>query len=198
MKAFTSEEKDYYLKQLFEKGRLIFSKYGIKKTTVEDLTKAVGIAKGSFYMFYKSKEDLFFYILTQEISELRQNLSLKLFQSNDEPYLLVKKLLNRIIESLKTNPIIAISVSLEGKEILEREAIKKELKTYGDIKIGLQKLFTILIDKGIVIPLDPNLIVNLVRTLFIVITNKDKLDEEFFDQTIELMIDSIAKGITVK
>ena len=33
---------------------------GMKKTSVDQLTKAVGIAKGSFYKFYESKEMLFF------------------------------------------------------------------------------------------------------------------------------------------
>ena len=35
----------------------------MKKTSVDQLTKAVGIAKGSFYKFYESKEMLFFAVL---------------------------------------------------------------------------------------------------------------------------------------
>ena len=43
---------------------------GMKKTSVEQLTKAVGIAKGSFYKFYESKEVLFFAVLESIHSEL--------------------------------------------------------------------------------------------------------------------------------
>ena len=35
----------------------------MKKTSVDQLTRAVGIAKGSFYRFYESKEMLFFAVL---------------------------------------------------------------------------------------------------------------------------------------
>ena len=35
----------------------------MKKTSVDQLTKAVGIAKGSFYKFFESKEMLFFAVL---------------------------------------------------------------------------------------------------------------------------------------
>ena len=42
----------------------------MKKTSVEQLTKAVGIAKGSFYKFYESKEMLFFAVLESIHSEL--------------------------------------------------------------------------------------------------------------------------------
>ena len=43
---------------------------GMKKTSVDQLTKAVGIAKGSFYKFYESKEMLFFAVLENIHSEL--------------------------------------------------------------------------------------------------------------------------------
>ena len=43
---------------------------GMKKTSVEQLTKAVGIAKGSFYKFYESKEMAFFAVLESIHSEL--------------------------------------------------------------------------------------------------------------------------------
>ena len=42
----------------------------MKKTSVDQLTKAVGIAKGSFYKFYESKEMLFFAVLEGIHAEL--------------------------------------------------------------------------------------------------------------------------------
>lgn len=51
------------------KGRCAVT-LGMKKTSVEQLTRAVGIAKGSFYKFYESKEMLFFAVLEGIHSEL--------------------------------------------------------------------------------------------------------------------------------
>ena len=42
----------------------------MKKTSVEQLTRSVGIAKGSFYKLYESKEMLFFVVLESIHSEL--------------------------------------------------------------------------------------------------------------------------------
>jgi len=42
----------------------------MKKTSVDQLTKAIGIAKGSFYKFYESKEMAFFAVLESIHSEL--------------------------------------------------------------------------------------------------------------------------------
>ncbi len=46
----------------------LFAERGIRSTTVADITKAAGIAKGSFYSFYSSKEALLMSLL-DEIEE---------------------------------------------------------------------------------------------------------------------------------
>lgn len=37
----------------------MFTRYGVKKTSIEDVARAAGIAKGSVYLEFRSKEDLF-------------------------------------------------------------------------------------------------------------------------------------------
>lgn len=57
--AFTDYETEQLRKALLKETRHCAVTLGMKKTSVEQLTKAVGIAKGSFYRFYESKEMLF-------------------------------------------------------------------------------------------------------------------------------------------
>ncbi|MFQ9825053.1 MAG: TetR/AcrR family transcriptional regulator [Oscillospiraceae bacterium] len=58
--AFTDYETEQLRKALLKETRHCAVTLGMKKTSVDQLTKAVGIAKGSFYKFYESKEMLFF------------------------------------------------------------------------------------------------------------------------------------------
>ncbi|MGH2331574.1 TetR/AcrR family transcriptional regulator [Thermoanaerobacter mathranii] len=44
------------IKRLIAAAKECLQKYGVKKTSVEQLTKMAGISKGSFYIFYGSKE----------------------------------------------------------------------------------------------------------------------------------------------
>jgi AcrR family transcriptional regulator len=37
---------------LLRQGSTFLTTYGIRKTNVEDLTRAAGISKGAFYLFY--------------------------------------------------------------------------------------------------------------------------------------------------
>ena len=68
--AFTDYETEQLHKALLKETRRCAVTLGMKKTSVDQLTKAVGIAKGSFYKFYESKEMAFFAVLESIHSEL--------------------------------------------------------------------------------------------------------------------------------
>jgi AcrR family transcriptional regulator len=63
---FSEIEKERIRQELKAKGEQLFSTIGVKKVSIDDLVKAVGIAKASFYVFYPSKEYLYMDIV-QEI-----------------------------------------------------------------------------------------------------------------------------------
>ena len=68
--AFTDYETEQLRRVLLKETRHCAVTLGMKKTSVDQLKKAVGIAKGSFYKFYESKEILFFAVLEDIHAEL--------------------------------------------------------------------------------------------------------------------------------
>lgn len=65
MPKFSDAEREAIATALLQKGEQLFCEYGLRKVTVEEIAKAAGIAKGSFYAFYASKEELYFAILAR-------------------------------------------------------------------------------------------------------------------------------------
>ena len=61
--AFTDEQNEQIRNDLIREARRCGITIGMRKTSVEQLTEAVGISKGSFYKFFESKELLFFAVL---------------------------------------------------------------------------------------------------------------------------------------
>ena len=61
--AFTDEQNELIRRDLIREARRCGVAAGMRKTSVEQLTEAVGISKGSFYKFFASKELLFFAVL---------------------------------------------------------------------------------------------------------------------------------------
>ena len=61
--AFTEEQNETIRRDLIREARCCGVTVGMRKTSVEQLTEAVGVSKGSFYKFFDSKELLFFAVL---------------------------------------------------------------------------------------------------------------------------------------
>jgi AcrR family transcriptional regulator len=59
-KPFSEEEKAKIKSNMIQVTKDLLNKYGAKKVTVDDIVLKLDIAKGSFYLFYESKEHLFY------------------------------------------------------------------------------------------------------------------------------------------
>lgn len=67
-KTLNDEEREYIRRRIKEEAINCMRQYGVKKTTVDELVRRVNIPKGTFYLFYKSKELALFDAL-QEIDK---------------------------------------------------------------------------------------------------------------------------------
>lgn len=76
----------------------IFSKYGYKKTTLDDIANAVRKGKSSLYYYFNSKEDLFQEVIQKEADILREELSKVLMKEIDP----AEKLRDYILTKIST------------------------------------------------------------------------------------------------
>ena len=61
-------------KKIIDKARELFAKNGYEETKVEDITKDLGISKGSFYTYFATKEELLYEVLEKIKKEIIENL----------------------------------------------------------------------------------------------------------------------------
>ena len=61
-------------KKIVDKAWELFAKNGYKETKVEDITKDLGISKGSFYTYFATKEELLYEVLEKIKKEIIENL----------------------------------------------------------------------------------------------------------------------------
>jgi AcrR family transcriptional regulator len=72
--VFTKEDRLVIRQSLLQQGRKLFLRYGLRKTSVSELARAAGIAKGTFYHFFDSKEELCLEIFHLEESDLSRGI----------------------------------------------------------------------------------------------------------------------------
>ena len=64
-RSFTKREKEKIRQSLQDACKQSWTRYGYKKTSIDELCRQAGISKGAFYLFYESKEALFCEVLCQ-------------------------------------------------------------------------------------------------------------------------------------
>lgn len=69
-RGFSKQERERIRSKLIEACKQNWTKYGYKKTSIDELCQQVSISKGAFYLFFESKEDLFCEVLCSAQEEI--------------------------------------------------------------------------------------------------------------------------------
>jgi AcrR family transcriptional regulator len=64
------QKDDVIVQEIITGARTLFQKFGLKKTTMEDIAKEVGKGKSSLYYYFPSKYEIFEAVVDQETREL--------------------------------------------------------------------------------------------------------------------------------
>jgi len=57
-------------KQIFDVAIILFAELGYEKTTMDDIAEQAKVAKGTLYYYFKSKEDIFNFLVEESIKTL--------------------------------------------------------------------------------------------------------------------------------
>ena len=114
---------------IVKKSILFFAKNGFAGTKISELSKHIGIAQGTIYLYFKSKEDLYaeiFAIADKVAGSEKLNTFSKLPISAE---LKIKMLSDYVIKSLKKDEMFAAGIALYTQRLLEGEVDQSFYKT---------------------------------------------------------------------
>jgi len=89
--------KEEFRKKVIITAAQIFSRYGFKKTTMDEIAKGLKMGKSSIYYYFKSKEEIFEAVVLYEANILRNELT-KSIKSVESP---VDKMRNYVFVRMK-------------------------------------------------------------------------------------------------
>jgi len=90
--------KEEFRKKIIVTSGQIFSRFGFKKTTMDEIAHALKMGKSSIYYYYKSKEDIFEAVVLYEANMLRNELTTAI-KSVESP---VDKMRNYVFVRMKS------------------------------------------------------------------------------------------------
>ncbi len=157
------------------------------KITIDNLVKEAGIAKGSFYHFFPSKEMLFVAVINQEqerILKKAQKIS-KLGGTSEKEKL--KKILFIIIKEIKTHPWLQNLSGPEFEQMIQRLPQNLQAKLLNEDKLALKRLLKDLVLSP-KLPLD-----DLLVSIEIILASASHAEDfgPHYDRTVKTMINGL-------
>lgn len=107
-KAFDDTEKRHVRAALMRVGMARFQREGVRAARVDDLSRDAGIAKGSFYAFFPSKEELFMAIVEEREAMHRRDMIEFLRAATEDAETLAGGFFDMVLAKIETDPILNI------------------------------------------------------------------------------------------
>ena len=191
--AFTSEEKEVIRKKLHKVAKECLQRYGVKKTTVDQMAAMTDISKGSFYNFYSSKEMLFFAVLEEYQIDVMNRLTEQLGMETKIDTNRLVQLLYDFYQDFRYSFMYTIFKNHE-MELLIRKLPKEVITNHHLIDDRMVKKIVSRIDIRENVSVE--IVSALFRTIAMTILHIEEIGEEQFDITLKLVIQGIVEQIT--
>jgi AcrR family transcriptional regulator len=91
--------------EILNSARALFSANGFKNTSVADITKLAGVAAGTFYLYYTSKDALFMQLYLEENEKLKREI-LAAVDLDGEPLRVMQEIMVLNLNGMNANPIL--------------------------------------------------------------------------------------------
>lgn len=191
--GFSEKEREEIRQKLLDSGYELSTETGLKKMTVAMIAKSTGVAVGSFYNFYASKEDFVVAMIRDTELRFEKEMAshfskegtitlkrfLEVFRENFRPE-------NNILLRMKLDDWVWLKSHIKGTQYLNTE---KDLEKFD---------FLIPRIKGIRNDIDPGVVTNFIKSIYAMYQNRDTLFEDSLQTNVDLIFDTLYRYLKVK
>lgn len=184
--AFTEEEMKRIRTELILAGIRMSKELGLQKMSVEKLTAAVGIAKGSFYLFFGSKEDFILEIGNYTGAETQKMLLSKL---NGRKQMSAHEFIEFFNEYLHSDLDVMNGLTVNDFFWLQKH-IKKQVLFDPNVQIKTAQLWLSLI-YDVRDGVDTGTFVNLIKSIYAIREHSDTMVKTSMENSIQVILKAI-------
>ena len=180
--------------EIIDSARSLFTEYGYKKVTMDEIANNANVTKKTIYHYFKDKNELFEYFITEELEKIKDKFEKQLAKKST----FSKRIslgVKEILDFKKNSPLIA---SLTKEQKLNGTTYSKFLSHYDDEIINYLDLkIEDEIKKGTIKKCNTKLTAFIIYKVFssIIFEYKDKLEEkEIIKEISSILQNGLVKG----
>ncbi len=192
---FTSEEKIEIEGKLLAAAKELFLQYGVSKTNISDITDRAGVGKGTFYLFYKSKGDIYLRLYWDDWNAVHDSIDQHYMGKKGKLEDLILDYIHENRRQLFSHPIIANTYERDALSLISDKATKNRLESFaGHAKNRLIAIINSWLEANdIDCNISPEVLSGMMRSISYLTYHKDEVGEDIFDEVIQ----NFARGISL-
>lgn len=190
---FSEKEKEAIREQLLSEGKEMMLQCGITKMNLEKLAQSAGIAKGTFYNFFKTKQHFIlaiirdyqkqrFLVLKKEAEQKKGTLTL--YEALEMFFSIYAPPYNPMFH-MSDKDLNWIAEKIPSDELFDR-----------DMDLSSCRMILSCV-KGLKTDIDYRIVSNFSRMIMFTLMEKDCIYQEVFPDNIKMIVDMIASYISV-
>lgn len=190
--AFSDNEKELIRKKLNEVAQECLWKYGVRKTTVDQIVQMAGISKGSFYNFYSGKEILFFMVLEEYQKSILDELANKFKKEENLGIDKFTELIYELYQNVRQSFIMNIIQNQEFEYLMRKLPKELIINHHSLDDILTKKIFSYIKIKE---DINIDVVTASLRAIFMSMIYIEEIGEKDFDEVLRLLIKGLAQQI---
>jgi AcrR family transcriptional regulator len=195
VRSMTEEEKRERREMILEAAKKRFQRFGYSKTTMDEIAGDAGISKGTIYLYFENKEDIFNELLASEALEMERYLYRKV---KDEASVLrqLELIFTGALDYLERHPFLDSILSRDVDMVSPR--ILKHIFTVEERYVSVIEDYVRRgMEEGEIEPFNPRISAYILYKIFEAFSYASTLKDEDFNKkdTLEIVRHLITTGL---
>jgi AcrR family transcriptional regulator len=197
-------EKEARVALITKSAAALFRKKGLENTSIEDVARAAELAKGTIYLYFNSKEELYYNVLEPALVAYHGRLVAIADNKDEPPDVTLRRIMDFVYEEYMKQPepyhLIMRYKAEEFQTLFSRERFDRLRNLMGG---NLKKVSQVVergIQEGLFIPADPRVVSTVIWNVFVGVIQFEENrtfngGESRLKHTLEVAMDLILRGL---
>ena len=181
-------------REIFQSAIKIFSTNGYDGATMDEISASAGVAKGTVYYYFKSKDEVFKYIITEGVSLLREQIEIIILGEGDYTYKLRELTKNQLRLVYENRDLFKVIMSQAWGGKIRHSELRELLKVYME---DIEKFLIKAMENGTIKKCEPSLLTYMYFGTLgsVAVYNIIKNDSMKLDEITDSFMENLLNGI---
>ena len=196
-RSFSESEKLEIRRRIITAAEEMFTLHGYSKTTVAEIAQAAGIGKGTFYLFFASKDEVVWALHDSIHASFHRDLQEIMEGVAENPAQGIRRFLQAVFDVFN-DPLVVKLQQTGDFDRLVRAMSHDHLEEHRLASVDpLIPLVEFAQSAGLMRSGDARVIAGTIRGVCFVGLHREEIGQELYPQVVQLLIDLVADGLTM-